>query len=93
MYCNSDHLVVIDYQINVGHVYNTCLRQTKSLTLFQICNMICTNEIHMSTGEGAFLEWGMFENAICRSEVVSRYSFMNSLLMTKFMFDIFRMHV
>ena len=58
MYCTSDHLVVIDYQINVGHVYNTCLRQTKSLTLFQICIMIHINEIHMLTRGGGISRMG-----------------------------------
>ena len=33
--------------MNVSHVLNACLRQSEAAKLFQICNMIYINGIHM----------------------------------------------
>ena len=57
---------------------NICLKclgcmykKSKASKVSEICNIIHINGIHMLRGGGGISEWGVFDNAICRSGVVT----------------------
>ena len=86
--------------MNDWHVKNACLRQPR--IIFQICNIIHINRIHICLWEGAFSERGTLGNVIRRSEdaiILTMYLYESCYCFHLFcfyyhnIFDILRMHV
>ena len=78
------------------HVYNACFRQSEARNILQICNIICINGIHISNGRIIFItgyvcERNMLFWRCTRSHDVPIWII--QLLITKFMFDMFKMHI
>ena len=78
------------------HVYNAYFRQSEARNILQICNIICVNGIHILNGGIIFITVYVWERNMLfwgcpRSHDVPIWII--QLLITKFMFDMFKMHL